>query len=82
MNIITNASERHGLTEIGTSKRLYELCKKYNLPCDFDIDIDTLINTINNDKKSTHKFINTVFIEKIGKAFIKKLTFNELKEML
>lgn len=82
MNIITKASENHGLTETGTFKKLYSLCKKYNLPCDFDIDINTLINTINNDKKSTQNFINTIFIEKIGKAFIKKLTFNELKEML
>ena len=71
--IITRISERHGLTEKGTSKRLENLLAKYDLPINSDFPLSEIINATRGDKKSTGKSIKFVFLDKIGSCFVKKI---------
>ena len=75
--IITNISEKNGLTENGTAKRLENLLKKYDLPINSDFSLSEIINATRGDKKSTGNSIKFVFLEKIGKCFVKKIDISD-----
>lgn len=70
---ITEATEKTGFTECGTSKRLEALLEKYGLLFkSFEFDADEAMNIIALDKKSVGDIINYVFIKKIGECEIVK----------
>ena len=54
------------------------LLKKYNLPVDYSIDKTKIIDAIMKDKKRDSSLIKFVLLEKIGKAVIDEISFNEL----
>ena len=78
--IITNISEKNGLTENGTAKRLENLLKKYDLPTNSEFSLSEIVKATRGDKKSTGNSIKFVFLEKIGKCFVKKIDISNFGE--
>ena len=63
--------------------RLIKVLEKYNLPYQYDFDIDEVINKIKLDKKSNNDdSINIVYVDKIGEGKIIKISFDKLKDLL
>lgn len=70
---ITEKSEKMGISEIGTAKRLKELLGKYNLLFDdFSFDKDKARDIILLDKKSSSDTISYIMLKKIGECIIKE----------
>lgn len=79
MLMITEHSEKMGLTSAGTYQALRELLIKFKLPVAMDnIDTDKLLNIINLDKKSDEAYINLIVLKEIGFAYIHKVPKDEL----
>lgn len=82
MVMITEASEKAGLTEKGTLEKIISLCKKYNLPVSDNADVDEIINYCASDKKAGGGNVNLVLLRKIGDSFIRKTPLDELNGFL
>lgn len=79
MHHITKKSEELGLTEKGTAELIEEILKKYGLPFEMPkIAREDILKTINLDKKSHVNDISLVLIEKIGDAFLKKISREDI----
>lgn len=59
-----------------------ELLNKYGLILDIELDPDELIAYIRNDKKAENNEINVILIDDIGHAYIEKVGFEWLKEIM
>ncbi|HTM93673.1 MAG TPA: 3-dehydroquinate synthase, partial [Flavisolibacter sp.] len=62
--------------------RVIDLLDKYGLPTFTEFDKDKVINVLKMDKKKTKDSINFILLEKIGKAFIKEISIQQLYENL
>ncbi|MGI8950204.1 MAG: 3-dehydroquinate synthase [Chitinophagaceae bacterium] len=62
--------------------RLIALIKKYQLPTSFNFNSEKIFEVMLADKKRIKNVINFVLLEKIGKAIIKDLSLNEIKQLL
>jgi 3-dehydroquinate synthase len=62
--------------------RILNLLNKYGLPTFTEFDKDKVINVLKMDKKKTKDSINFILLEKIGKAFIKEISVQQLYENL
>ena len=82
MAIITKASEKAGLTKIGSYQRLVSCLEKYSLPTKTDIPLQKLCEIAVSDKKSTGNSIKLVLISEIGKAFVKQIPWDQLYNFL
>jgi len=63
-------------------RRIINLIKKFGFDYQIKIKAKEIIETIKKDKKKEKEYINFVFLEKIGKPIIKKISIDELKEDL
>lgn len=70
MVMITKVGENIGITEKGTSKKIAELLKKYNLSTSDSHSTQQIVDAMSADKKRTGSGIKFAMIEKIGKSFI------------
>ena len=71
---ITEKSEKMGISEKGTSKKLRELLEKYNLVFDdFMFDKEKARDIILLDKKSSSDTISYIMLKKIGDCIIKEI---------
>jgi 3-dehydroquinate synthase len=82
MAMITEASEKAGLTEKGTLEKIVSLCKKYNLPVSDNADVNEIINYCASDKKAGGGNVNLVLLKKIGESFIRKTPLEELNSFI
>lgn len=82
MAIITKASEKAGLTKVGTANRLISCLEKYSLPTSTGIPLEKLCEIAINDKKSSGNSIKLVLISEIGKAFVKRFEWDKLYNFL
>ena len=73
MVMITKAGEANGITEKGTSERIANVLKKYNLMTEDSNDLHDIIACMNADKKRTADSINFVLLSKIGESFTQKI---------
>lgn len=73
-------SEKYGLTKIGTSEVIKNILEKYNLPYKMDIDIESILDTINLDKKKLGKKLNLIILKEIGNSEIYKTTNDFFKK--
>lgn len=73
MVMITKAGEANGITEKGTSERIANVLKKYNLMTEDSNDLQDIIACMNADKKRTADSINFVLLSKIGESFTQKI---------
>ncbi|OON97121.1 MAG: 3-dehydroquinate synthase [Candidatus Epulonipiscioides saccharophilum] len=73
MNIVTKISEKLGLTDPGTHRRVITLLKKYNLPLEVpDVNREDLFNAMQIDKKNVDSELNLILLRKVGQAYIYK----------
>jgi 3-dehydroquinate synthase len=80
---ITRKTEKLHITEEGTSKRIENVLKRFELPFNTpEMEREALENAIVLDKKSSGDSINLVLIKKIGEGFIKKIKIDELKDYI
>lgn len=80
---ITKKSEKLHITEMGTSKCIEEVLKKYELPYDLpEMDGEEILNTIILDKKTSGENINLIVLKDIGKAIVRKVKINELGDYI
>ena len=78
MVLMTRASETAGITPSGTTERIENLLKKYNLPITDKTPLDEMASGALGDKKASGDSINIVLLNKIGDSFTKKLKKTEL----
>lgn len=82
MMIISEYSEKAGITEKGTTEKLKSCLEKYNLPTSIDVPVSQLIGTCLNDKKRETDNINVILCESIGKSEVKKLSIPEFYKLM
>jgi len=71
---ITEKSEKMGITKGGTSAKLKELLRKYDLVFDdYTFDSQKAYDVLTLDKKSSKSTINYIMISEIGKVVIKEI---------
>ena len=62
--------------------RLQPLLKKLGLPTATQLDKDAIWAAMQHDKKSDSTGFSAVFVEEIGKAYVKTISFEEMKTIL
>ena len=62
--------------------RVISLLDQYGLPTSFESNKEKVINVLKMDKKKTKDSIHFILLEKIGKAFIKEISIQQLCENL
>lgn len=82
MAILTRASFFMNICSRTCSDKIIAMLKKYKLPTEVTFNADELFNAALSDKKRTGGFINIVIPEEIGRCVIKKITLNNLKEII
>ena len=82
MYLITNATEKQGLINAGTSEKLKKCLEFNSLPCSIDISADKLYSLSIEDKKRTSDTIRIILCTDVGKCTIKTLTLNEYRKFL
>ena len=68
MSLITEQTERLGLTEKGTAGRIIRVLRKLSLPTSIGVAAEELIPHIMQDKKRRGKEITLVVLESVGKS--------------
>lgn len=71
-----------GVTPPETVERIQGILKKYDLPLDIPCSWDTMTGAVGLDKKRTGDSIYLILLEKLGKAVRRKMTRDELLELL
>lgn len=74
MVIASEFGEKQGITKIGTTQRIVNLLKKYELPTETDAPMDALEILAQNDKKCSNNGIELVVLNEIGNAKIDTIT--------
>ena len=62
--------------------RLKPVLEKLGLPVSTDLDKETIWAAMQHDKKSNSTGFSAVFVEEIGKAYAKNISFEEMKTIL
>ena len=62
-------------------KEIKEILNTLEIDVDYNVDIDA-INLIKNDKKREDKYLDLIVVEEIGSAKIKKVTIEEIENLL
>ena len=78
--ILTEITEKKGITEKGTALRIRRLLEKYNMPTETEFSLADIISATRGDKKSSGKSLNFIFLRSIGDCFIQKIKFAEIPE--
>jgi len=79
---IIKIGEMLNLTREDESEKLRKVLEKYNLPIKVEVKNSELIDSMKIDKKNIGGKINFIFIEEIGKSFIKKIDEDEIIEIV
>lgn len=83
MYYITQKSETHGYTQLGTANKIKEILLNYNIDYNFPkVNMSEIIKIIHLDKKNNSGNINLILLNKIGDSFIKKLPIENLERFL
>lgn len=82
MSVMTEASERCGLTETKTAARLMSLLKKFGLPTRDSAPLKDYLQYTAADKKRKGENIDVVLLKKIGEAYVKSVAINQLEAFL
>jgi len=85
-NLLHGEAVSIGMAKMAKHKHYYaeliNVLDKYNLPSDYDYDIETIYNYIKTDKKASKNTINLVLVDEVGKGYIKNISINNIKEYL
>ena len=78
--LITQITEKKGITEAGSAERIYKLLKKYNMATSTEFSINDIVKATRGDKKSSGKGISFIFLRSIGDCFIQRIENSDVKE--
>lgn len=78
--ILTRITEAKGFTRKGTSARLDNLLRKYDLPLNSDFTLAEILAATRGDKKSTGKSVKFIFLRAIGECYINKIDFEDIED--
>jgi 3-dehydroquinate synthase len=53
-----------------------------NISYDFEIDVNTILKIVANDKKASGDYIDFIMVDQISQGYIKKISLDELKTIL
>ena len=79
MVLLTQQSEKMGLTEYGTADRIAALLQKFHLPVGVEMRQEDFLRAIALDKKKRGSSLTLILLKKIGESFLQKVEFKELK---
>lgn len=82
MNWVAQLGVGLGVTPPEAVERIQEILKKYDLPLDIPCPWDTMTRAVGLDKKRTGDSIHLILLEKLGRAVRRKMTRDELLELL
>jgi len=75
-------SQKKGLITSKDVERIIDLLTELNLPTSLEYSADDIINAAAKDKKKDGSNLFYVFLEKIGKAKVEKISFNEMNTLI
>ena len=78
MVIVSEASERQGLTEKGVTRRIADVLERYHLPIADTATLDDYLPGVANDKKRAGSAIDLVLLHDIGDSFLYRLPLSLL----
>lgn len=78
--LITEITEKKGITEVGSCERIYNLLKKYDMTTSVEFSLSDIVKATRGDKKSSGKDINFIFLKNIGNCFIYKMANSDVKD--
>lgn len=81
MVMITRASEKMGLTELGTADRIANVLKKYNLKAEDTNSPADIVCAMASDKKRTGSGIKFIMIRSIGDSFINLIDYEKTAKL-
>ena len=79
---MARAAYKMGLAEEDFSKELIFAFKNHNLPTFYEFETEEILEILKHDKKINKNLINVILPVKIGQVISKKITFDELKEII
>ncbi|MGC8825131.1 MAG: 3-dehydroquinate synthase [Bacteroidales bacterium] len=79
MNYASYISFQLGMISENDYNRIRNLIERFQLPTNFDFEVDTLVDAMRKDKKREGDDIHLILLESIGKAVIKTVTYHQLK---
>ncbi|MDD4721521.1 MAG: 3-dehydroquinate synthase [Acidaminococcaceae bacterium] len=79
---LTEQTEKLGLTEQGTSKRLRAILAQYKLPTDVELSQKQIMDVINLDKKKNGSNITLIVLDKIGSGRLLKIAYVDLAKYI
>jgi len=79
---LTARTEELGITPVGIAARIKEALEKYHLPTEPGVEKSLLLEGMKRDKKKNGNSITIIVLEKLGKAVLKKLDWQEVPEYL
>ncbi len=82
MAFATRMSEKKGMLTQKESSRIINLLQKINLDPSLSVSSRSILKTIKNDKKKEKESLHFVFLKHIGKAEVRKISINQLKEYI
>jgi 3-dehydroquinate synthase len=82
MLMMSKSSEKHSLTESGTTAKIEAILKQNNLPTECIYKPKDIQATAIHDKKRAGSKLNIILIKKIGEGFIHTINANELIDFL
>ena len=80
MNVAANLSS--GLIKFKEADTVKNIIEQYELPTSKKVNTEETIALMRKDKKAQGDWVNFILLEKIGKAKIQKITFEQLGEVL
>lgn len=80
MGVACKISEQ--VTGFKNTERVVGVLKKYGLPPQFAFDKDETFRILKSDKKKDSQSISYIVLDKIGKASIVSLSFNEIQALI
>lgn len=70
------------ITDEKLKQRVINIYQKLDIPIQADIDIDAVYKFTTMDKKAHDAYISAVYVDEIGKAYIKEIKMEEIKTIL
>jgi 3-dehydroquinate synthase len=80
MVLITEISEKRGLTKKGTAEKIKSLLKLYSLPTECSAPLSEIVKAAASDKKHSDGGICVVLLKKIGESFLLRLSDSEFND--
>ena len=78
--LLTEITERKGMTAPGTAEKLRSLLIKYGLPTETPYTLKDILPATSGDKKSSGHKLSFVFLRNIGDCFIYPVRISELED--